>query len=198
MIGRVGVPVFVLGLLFASPSVGQVFSGGGKLGMSIGNLSSNDGSGEFRSKGGFVAGGFLNVAITSFLSIQPQLLFIQKGARTTALGEDLTLKLDYLEAPLLGVVTLPRWGPATPFVYGGPAYGLNVSATTARVGVADVEDIDDAIRASDVAMTVGAGINVDGLTLEARYTLGVSSIAEDGSDIRTRAFSFIAGFSFPN
>ncbi len=195
---RLGLPLFMLGVLVATPALGQEFSGGGKLGMSIGNLSSDDALFESRSKGGFVAGGFVNVAITSFLSVELQLLFIQKGAKTTEAGEELTLKLDYLEAPLLGVVTFPSFGPVTPFVYAGPAVGLNVSATSARIGVEQDEDIDDEIRATDIAMTFGGGINVDGLTLEGRYTQGVSSIAEDQRDLRTRAFLFIAGFSFPN
>ena len=86
----------------------------------------------------------------------------------------------------------------TPFVDGGPAFGLNVSATAARVGMEEDDDIDDDVRGSDVAMTFGGGINVDGLTLEARYTQGLSSIAEGERDIRTRAFLFIGGFSFPN
>ena len=47
-------------------------------------------------------------------------------------------------------------------------------------------------------MTFGGGINVDGLTFEARYTEGLSSIAEGERDIRTRAFLFIGGFTFPN
>ena len=113
-------------------------------------------------------------------------------------GTHVTLKLDYLEAPLLGVVTFPSCGPVTPFVYGGPAFGLNVSATAARVGMEEDDDIDDDVRGSDVAMTFGGGINVDGLTFEARYTEGLSSIAEGERDIRTRAFLFIGGFSFPN
>ena len=86
----------------------------------------------------------------------------------------------------------------TPFVYGGPAFGLNVSATAAPVGMEEDDDIDDDVRGSDVAMTFGGGINVDGLTLEARYTEGLSSIAEGERDIRTRAFLFIGGFNFPN
>ena len=198
MSGRLGLPLFILGVLVASPSFGQEMSGGGKLGLSIGHLSSNDEFFESRSKGGFVAGGFVNVAITGFLSVEPQLLFIQKGAKIAEFGEEVTLELDYLEAPLLGVVTFPSWGSVTPFVYGGPAFGLNVSAKAARVGVEIDEDIDDDVRGSDVALTFGGGINVDGLTLEARYTAGLSSIAEGERDIRTRAFHFIGGFSFPN
>ena len=198
MRARLALPLFVVVVLVASPSFAQRISGGGKLGMSIGNLSSDDPSFESRSKGGFVAGGFINVALTSFLSIEPQLLFIQKGARITESGEDVTLKLDYFEAPLLGVVSFPRWGPVTPFVYGGPAVGLNVSATAARIGVEEDEDIDAEVKANDLAMTFGGGILVDGLTLEARYTQGVSSIAEGDDDIRTRAFLFIGGFTFPN
>ena len=195
---RLGLPLVVVCLLVADPSFGQGISGGGKLGMSSSNLSSGDASFESGDKGGFAAGGFVNVAITGVFSVEPQLLFIQKGAKLTALGEEVTLKLDYLEVPLLGVVTSPRWGPVRAFVYGGPAFGFNVSATAAPVGGEDEEDVADDVKGNDVAVTFGGGIIVDGLTLEARYTMGVSSIAEDERDIRTRAFLFIAGFRFPN
>jgi hypothetical protein len=197
---QLAVPVFLLAVLVASPSVAQRISVGGKLGQTVANLKSSDPGDNLRSKGGFVAGGFLNIAITSFLSIEPQLLIVQKGARVRDDEGDITLKLDYLEAPVLGVLTLPTWGVVTPFVYAGASYGINVSAVAARVDV-DGEgsrDIDADIQPTDVAVTYGGGINVDGLTLEARYSRGLDSISEDATTIRTRTILIMAGFRFPN
>jgi len=47
-------------------------------------------------------------------------------------------------------------------------------------------------------VTYGGGINVDGLTLEARYSRGLDSISEDATTIRTRTILIMAGFRFPN
>lgn len=183
-------------LFVASPSSGQQLGYGGLLGSSLGTLTSSDEFAEPRSKGGFVAGGFVDVALTDLFSVQPQLLFVQKGAKLREAGLDGTVTLDYVEVPILGVVSFPRQGPIIPFVYAGPSIGVSVNATVEVDGV-EVDIPDDEIKSTDVGVVVGGGIYVDGLTLEARYTAGVDAIAPDANHPKTRAFYVIAGFRFP-
>ena len=183
-------------LVVASPSFAQQFGYGGLLGSSLGTLTSSDDFAEPRSKGGFVAGGFVDVALTDLFSVQPQLLFVQKGAKIREAGVEGTVTLDYVEVPILGVVSFPQQGPIIPFVYAGPSIGVTVNATVELDGIE--EDIpDDEIKSNDVGVVVGGGIYVDGLTLEARYTVGVEAIAPDADHPKTRAFYVIAGFRFP-
>ena len=101
-------------LVVASPSFAQQFGYGGLLGSSLGTLTSSDDFAEPRSKGGFVAGGFVDVALTDLFSVQPQLLFVQKGAKIREAGVEGTVTLDYVEVPILGVVSFPQQGPIIP------------------------------------------------------------------------------------
>jgi hypothetical protein len=180
-------------LLVSAPIAAQSIAGGGKVGLVIGDLQRESPLLDATPKGGFAVGGFVSVPVSGRLSIEPQLLLLQKGA--TANGE--TLKLHYLEAPVLAMIRLPMRGEAVPFVYGGPAFAFALSAKAAVVGRPDDEDITSDIRRTDVTVTFGGGFNVDRMTLEARYTRGLVNIARSGPALETRAFLLLAGFSFP-
>ena len=193
--GRLGLLLCVC-LLVASPSLGQEISYGGLLGSSLGTLTRSDDFLEPRSKGGFVAGGLVDVALNDFFSVQPQLLFVQKGAKVREEGLEGTITLDYIEVQILGVISFPRQGPVIPFVYAGPSIGANTTATVELNSVK--EDIpDEAIKSNDIGVAIGGGVYVDGLTLEARYTAGIDSIAPGVDARKIRAFYVIAGFRFP-
>lgn len=180
-------------LLVAVPSWAQSISGGGTLGLVIGDTRSDEPLYDSTPKGGFAAGGFISFALGHAFSVEPQLFVVQKGARVN--GQ--TIKLHYVEVPVVAALALPKWGDVKPFVYGGPAFGLNVSAKAAVIGRPIDEDISDDIKGTDVGVTYGGGINIDRLTLEARYTHGLSNIAKRGPALTTRAFLLLGGFSFP-
>lgn len=183
-------------LLVVNPSFGQEISYGGLLGSSLGTLTDSDDFAAPRSKGGYVAGGYIDLSIADFFSIRPQFLFVQKGAKLKAADLDGTVTLDYLEVPILGVISLPRQGPVVPFFYAGGSVSANVNATVDLNGVeTDIPDHD--IRRNDIGAVFGAGVYVDGFTLEARYTTGINSIMTDADHPKTRAFYVIGGFKLP-
>src|SRR5689334_22875438 len=87
---------------------------------------------EFYYKTGIVAGGFLGIQLTDAVSLEPQVLFSQKGAKVEGTGgnDDLEgkIKLNYVEVPVLLKLAFPvSMARATPFVFVGPAVGFKVS-----------------------------------------------------------------------
>ena len=193
----IGLLLCLIGLLVASPVSAQEISGGGKVGFIVSNLSSAE---DFdpTTKSGFAAGGFVSIGINDLFSIQPEVLFVQKGAKLTEDGDEATLKLNYVEVPILVVFTIQTSGNVTPFVYAGPSFGMNTSAQVEFEG--EEEDVGDEVKGSDVSIVFGGGVKVGGFMVEARYAAGVSAINEGETDenIRTRAFMVLAGFSFGN
>ena len=188
----IGLLLCLIGLLVASPVSAQELSGGGKVGFIVSNLSSAE---DFAptTKSGFAAGGFVSIGINDLFSIQPEVLFVQKGAKA-----EVTLKLNYVEVPILAVFTIQTSGNVTPFVYAGPSFGMNTLAQVEFEG--EEEDVGNEVKGSDVSLVFGGGVKVGGFTVEARYAAGVSAINEGQADenIRTRAFMVLAGFSFGN
>ena len=193
---RLSLTLCVCLLLVTNSSFGQEISYGGLLGSSLGTLTNSDDFPDPRSKGGYVAGGYIDLALSDFFSVRPQLILVQKGAKLEAPDLDGTVTLDYLEVPILGVISLPRQGAVVPFFYAGGSVSANVNATVELNGV-ETDIPGDHIRRNDIGGVFGAGVYVDGYTLEARYTTGINSIMADTNHPKTRAFYVIGGFKLP-
>ena len=114
-------------------------------------------------------------------------MLVQKGAKLKATDLDGTVTLDYLEVPILGVISLSRQGPVVPFFYVGGSVSANVNATIELNGVeTDIPDHD--IRRNDIGTVFGGGVYVDSFTLEARYTTGMNSVMTDADHPQDSSF----------
>ncbi len=63
----------------------------------------------------------------------------------------------------------------------------------------DVDIPDEAIDKVDLGVIVGAGVTFGRLSVEGRYTVGLSNINGDTSDptkVKNRALAVLAGFRF--
>jgi len=79
---------------------------GPMLGVSFSSLStSNEAVGvDIRNRTGFVAGGFVTFNASSHVAVEPQLVYIQKGATAVTTGtgfNSITYALDYIQVPVL-------------------------------------------------------------------------------------------------
>ena len=81
---RLSLTLCVCLLLVTNSSFGQEISYGGLLGSSLGTLTNSDDFPDPRSKGGYVAGGYIDLALSDFFSVRPQLILVQKGAKLEA------------------------------------------------------------------------------------------------------------------
>jgi hypothetical protein len=153
---------------------------------------------------GIVAGAFVSLPLGSRLAVQPEALFSQKGAAVDDNGVDATLRLDYVEIPVLLKYSLSAArtpGGTSVFVFGGPAVAFKIRAeASATFGEETIDDdIDEDIEDMDLGIAFGAGVAFGRVMIDGRYTLGLSNIStdeEEGGKARNRTLSVLAGFRF--
>jgi hypothetical protein len=115
----------LLFLLASSSSFGQPFFKGG---LSLAHTSSEPPSGvDRRFRAGFTFGFVFIRQWTDKLAFKPEISFIQKGERITTSSEELKVRLNYVEAPTLFVLSLMKEShPVELLIQGGPSFGYGL------------------------------------------------------------------------
>lgn len=153
--------------------------------------------------------GVLLVApVTPVFAIQPELLYTMKGAKFNDGTFEATLKMNYVEIPVLARFDFASSGGVKPFFYVGPAisFKLSCDVSASFQGATSTSDCDQAsegeanVKSVDYGAIVGAGLafDVSGrmFTLGARYDHSLSKVSED-SDIKHRVISLVGTLEFP-
>jgi opacity protein-like surface antigen len=180
-------------------------------GIDLATLGGSDVS-DAGSRTGLSIGGFATFHVTKEFGIEPELLFTQRGAKESSDGTDLTLKLNYIDIPVLARydVTLPN-STARPFFLAGPTFSFQVSCDAEESGdgssvSTSCDDLNQQSEGSlskksfDAGATLGAGVAfpVDkkmDLSISVRYTHGLIDTF-DNADAKNRTWSFMAGLTF--
>ncbi len=136
----------------------------------------------------------------SGLVLQPEVLYVMKGAKTefpemVAEGYDITLEVkhDYIEIPVLIKYNVATQGGIAPSFFAGPIAAFNVSAKMEWDGVPaeasdELPDGDiENVKSVDFGVTFGAGFGMavgesSKLTFDVRYTLGMADMYDDVPD----------------
>jgi hypothetical protein len=147
-------------------------------------------------------GGFVALPVAPQLDIQPELFYTQKGLRfvgSEAFEGDNTVKLTYIEVPVLAVYRFAADRTRTGYVLAGPAFGFNTSAKVD--GDAGEVDVDDDVKGTEVSLVFGGGYAFGRLLAEARWTEGLTSLNEQNEfvleqEVRNRTFTFLVGVRF--
>lgn len=176
------------------------------------NLSGDAGSLE--NVGGVVAGAFARIRLTEALALQPELLYVQKGARgrtrISADDEELTdvdYNLDYIELPLVATLAIPlseRFGTRAGV---GPYAALSVRKETETDAPTEELITADQFESFDFGLVGAASFEFDvrghALLLGARYDFGLADLFEDppseggfDTEISTQSLIFTVGFLF--
>lgn len=165
---------------------------------------------KWETKMGLVGGVFAEVGLAKGFSLQPEVLYVQKGAKISVsegeIAGTLKVNIDYVEIPVLLKYNLISSGLTIPSIYAGPYFGFNTSAKmviSATGYPEESEDIKEDIKDTEFGLTFGLGLTqklgVMKVTLDARYDLGLSNIAEvaEGPEsIKTRTWLFMVGLAF--
>lgn len=169
-----------------------------RLGIIAGGTFSNIRTSEDIStsnRTGTIFGLSLQVPVGAVVAIQPEFLFLSKGAKftqpTAARGGG-SFRLDYLEVPVLLRFDLSR-GVIGPHLYAGPSVGFNVGCKVEYRGQAgsagtntDCGEDNFKPKTLDYGLTVGGGLDFNlggiGATAGARYGIGLADIRNDNSD----------------
>jgi len=161
-------------VMSSTPAWAQV-GGGIKVGLNLATVAGfNDPDASTSQRTGLVAGGFVTVGLVPMIALQPEVLFSMQGSKlhvgTSGVSTDATVKLDYIQVPLL--LRVGNSGKAGASLYGvvGPTFGLLVRATE------NDQDIKSQLKSADVGVVVGAGVTLSRFLVEGRYTYGLTDL----------------------
>ncbi len=206
--------ILLLVLAFAAfaaepaPEAGKGLVGYGlKAGLQLANLSGSGADSLFdisvtkKMKIGFGGGAFLTYGFSPMFAIQPEILYVMKGAKFEAGGETAKVKADYLQVPVLLKLSPQTQGKIKPYFFAGPFVGILMSA---KVSDGTSEDIKDNLKSTEFGASFGAGVafpmTKGAITLDGRYDLGLSKTAKSDKvvddNIKTGTISFFVGYNF--
>jgi hypothetical protein len=231
---RLTIILFAMVLLFAFSSMAsaQGLTGYGlKAGLNMASFGGDNGDADFweveldkKMKMGFTAGGFVTYSITEMFAVQPEVFYTMKGVKYEGDDWTTTFTYNYLEIPVLAKFTIPTEGNISPNLFVGPALGINLSAKYKEEydGQTEEGDVEDypfefggwpKAKSTDFGLVFGAGVDIgmphSAITIDGRYTLGLTSNSEDYEweydgevietcecDITNSVISFTVGYSF--
>ena len=197
--------------LASTPSIAQAQTKIGlRAGAAITKISGDDLNGA-TAQTGFTVGGFALLRLTDRLALELGAAFTRKGAQALSDdGTDVSLDLDYVEIPLLGVLSIGRAGKLTARVYAGPVLGFENRCQVTMEGIIRLTlECDDPLLEGDVDTApfdigglLGFGLSIDlgarmALDVDGMGNLGLTPIDEPRIDEanRNRAFMVTAGLS---
>lgn len=151
---------------------------------------------------GFAAGGFLAIRFAGGFSIQPEVLYTQKGVKLEVndggLSGNVKYEADYLDVPVLARVTFGKG--VRGYVLAGPSFDikLNAKMQIGIMGLSEEEDISEDVKDFEFAVVFGGGVELGPLLMEARWSEGLSNLNTDPAEpeLKSRTILFLAGFRF--
>lgn len=154
------------------------------------------------AKAGFILGASLEAAMTDFIWVQPELLYIQKGSSIDEHGIATTTHLNYIDIPLFLKAKFDA-KPVRPYIMAGPSIGILVSKGVDRaVNGKTATDTTFASESLDVNLVAAIGGEMDihqnaAFFGNVRYALGVTNVSQD-PDVtkRNNSFQFLIGTKF--
>lgn len=167
-----------------------------KAGVNLANFSGTDA--DLDSRQAFVVGASLDLSLPMFpVGIESGVYFSQKGVEPGAS----TLKLDYIEVPVLAKLKFGPPGPFSPHFVAGPYVGFNITSEI-EDGDGNTLDLDDFINEVDFGGMLGVGADFNmGLTklnAQVRYSMGLTPVYIDQFDDgeRNTVLSVVVGVRF--
>lgn len=199
-----------------------------KVGVNIASIAESAAEDTYRelenkSVVGLQAGLAFDVAPQSMISIQPELLFIQKGGKV-AYGLDDNNRIEnryyynYLEVPVLAKLKLGIGENRTGiFLLAGPYVGMAFSGkvkqkvtflgqttTSEDKFTFDNDDPDERNRRLDWGLSFGGGLKVGAIYVDLRYNLGINNLVDNDASNqndnkpyrRNRGIGIAVGYEF--
>ncbi len=154
---------------------------GPKIGINLANQSSDGSSPDSRI--GIRGGGFVEIGVSDAFYIQPELLYSSKGSETSALGQTITTKINYLTVPIIGKYAFVNNDGLQVTAQGGPYVGFLLSAES------NGNDISNRVKTLDIGAQIGAGlaysVGPGSLTFDLRAGFGFNDINDSGTGSST-------------
>ena len=147
-----------------------------KAGPNFATINADDPGTTYKNRTGYHFGAFGLIKLTK-IGIQPEILFSQQGTKVKVDGNDFESNFSYINIPII----LKLYTIAGINLQAGPQFGFLSKAEI------DDDDAKDFVKSSDVSLALGAGWDLPfGLTLDARYNLGLSDINDGISEDKVK------------
>ncbi len=168
-------------------------------------------------KTGLTAGAFLNYALNDNFSLQPELLFTQKGFGGSLIDEvvELAVSLDYFELPILAKYTFSAGNTVRPALYAGPSFAY-CSASELEITTwifSTAVDFSSVTHTTDFGMVLGGGFDIGTskgtVIIDARFTYNFTNVIVSGDfeingetetieedDFKNYGLAFTFGYAF--
>lgn len=160
----------------AQSGVGE-FSLRPTVGMNIGFMTNADGSDP---RFGLVAGAELEYQATDVLGISGGLLYSQQGAKMNDMDMDGTMKLDYINVPVLANFYVAK---GFAFKVGvQPSFLVNDKAKASSSGASVEMGLGDLSKGFMLAVPIGLSYEFSNIQLDARFNWGVTHAISDNYD----------------
>ena len=168
--------VSIVLLVASGMAFGQAqFAVGLKGGLNLAKLDISQGASNVDNRTGFHGGAFALIKLTK-IGIQPEVLFSKQGSTYRVNTTDYKANYDYINVPIM----LKLYLAAGLNLQVGPQFGFLSTSELIQTanGVKTTQDAKNLFnKKSDVAAAFGAGWDLPfGLTLDARYNIGLSDI----------------------
>lgn len=195
-------------LVLAGPAAAQQRQWGVKVGPVFTAIEVEPEDADYGMRVAATLGGFLVLPRTDRFALQLEALYTGRGGKASSplVIETLTVKLDYIEFPVLARFTATRSASRSFFLFGGVAPALKLNAkvesgttVTGQTYGASI-DADEDYEMFDVAAIAGAGLDIgEYVVIDGRYSWGLMNVyknPEVDATVKNRAFAFTVGFRF--
>lgn len=161
------------------------FAVGLKAGPNFASLNTKESATEnYKNRTGFHGGAFVLIKATK-IGIQPEIIFSQQGSTVEIDNKNFESNFSYLNIPVI----LKLYLAAGINLQVGPQFGFVTSAETPieiNPQQYTVQDVKDRMKGSDITAALGLGWDLPfGLTIDARYNMGLSKIYDQAPNAQT-------------
>lgn len=195
--------VFVCALFISYQSNAQAgFRIGLKGGLNFANLNVDESAGEaYESRTGYHIGAFATIKVSK-LAIQPEIIYSVQGSDysleipSVTNISDVRQDFSYLNIPVIAKLYLI--GGLN--LQAGPQFGFLLSAKSEDDIIEELtqtDDLKESLKGSDVSIGLGAGWDLPfGLTVDARYNLGLTDVSDrsGAEETRNQVFQVSVGY----
>jgi opacity protein-like surface antigen len=170
-----------------------------KVGLNIATITKDD---DADSRVGLAVGAEVEYQATDMVSVSGGLLYSMQGAKGNLGSIDGTMKLDYINIPILANVYVAKGFAVKlglqPGFMVNDKIKVSQGGVSAEVGINEAlkqAGIDETINKVDLAIPVGVSYEFSNFVVDARYNWGVTEIVKDANS-KNSVFQFTVGYKF--
>ncbi len=189
IIGKFGIGILTLATVgFAADSTPKFGVQGG---VSISTLNPPSGY-TAQSITGFAAGILLDVPLNEALSVQPEVLFVQRGADIAGSGSSgVSSKYNSIDVPVFLKAGLGKDVRAT--IFAGPNFSYALSNSLVANAGGNIGSLTFNPNTLDIGFAGGAGVEMGPVMINVRYVAGFVNVNNGGASWNSRGFLGLVG-----